>query len=318
MVKVMYLPINGEVEQEGMYDAFRESGVELMIFDYYRKFLQTKNKKDIKQQFVSIAKEFKPDLLHMQLQFMDVITSEDLNEVRKVSPKTIITDWTGDIQKDVPWTFAEHSKGTDISLISSVGQLGMYRKACTGDVRYWQIGYNPKWYYPMNKTEFKYDLIFAASKYKDNEFPDARLRTEWVTHFQGSLSNKFGLFGHRWSKTKSVQQKQMNALYNDSFAVLSINNFNDVDMYFSDRLLMCMATGRPCISYRFSGWEQYFTNMRNIVIVHSKEEVLEKLKWLKEHPQEASAIGRAGSEIVRREHTYFCRAQELLRMVGLK
>jgi hypothetical protein len=317
-VKVMYLPINGAVIQTGMCDAFEQAGVELTVFDYYANFLKTKNKAKIKEDFVRVVRSTKPDLLHMQLQFEDIIDENDIRTVKGEFPNMIITDWTGDIRKDIPKTFSDHSKGTDISLISSVGQLSDYRKKCIGDVRYWQIGYNPKLYYPMNKANFKYDLSFAASKYPAREFPDATFRTNMVSYLQSQLGKNFGLFGGRWGGgVRTAKQSEMNDIYNSSFAVLSVNNFNDVEMYFSDRLLMCMASGRPCISYRWSGWDQYFTDMRNIVIVHSKEEIVEKLNWLKSNPDVATRIGQEGAKIVQREHTYFCRALELLKMVGL-
>jgi len=317
MVKVVYLPVNGAVEQTGMYDAFKQAGVQLTIFDYYRMFINKKNKAEIKKSFLNTIKQTQPDLLHMQLQFFDIIDSSDLINAKKESPHTIITDWTGDIVKDVPWTFAEHSKGTDISLISSVGQLELYKKHCFGDVRYWQIGYNPKLYFPKKNTQFKYDISFVASKYRDNIYPDAALRTKIVGYLNKELGSSFGLFGNRWGGHKSVAQSKVNDIYNDSFAVLSVNNFNDVEFYFSDRLLMAMASGRPVISYRFPGWDSYFSHMKNIIIVYSKEEILEKLKWLKDNKEAANKIGMAGHDIVFREHTYFCRTLELLKMVGL-
>jgi spore maturation protein CgeB len=319
MVKVMYLPINGQVKQTGMYDGFKKAGVDLHVFDYYHDFLKSKNKDRIKENFIKMVRGLKPDLLHMQLQFTDIINENDLIAARAESPGTIITDWTGDIRKDVPKTFSDHSKGTDISFISSVGQLPLYRKECKGEVRYWQIGYNPKLYFPKGKNSFKYDLAFVASKYPDTEFPDARLRTDIVSHLRSVLGGRFGLFGGRWGNgVKTVKQSGVNEIYNSSFAVLSVSNFNDVEMYFSDRLLMCMASGRPCICYRWSGWEQYFTDMENIVIVNSKEEIVHKFNWLKAHPDIANEIGRKGAEIVQREHTYFCRALELLKIVGLR
>ena len=58
--------------------------------------------------------------------------------------------------------------------------------------------------------------------------------------------------------------------------------------------------------------------MKNIVIVNSIEEIHQKLEWLKSNPEEANKIGKAGAELVFREHSYFNRAAELLRMVGLK
>lgn len=318
-MKVMYLPLNnGDIKQTGMYDAFKRAGVDLTIFDFYIQFITKNNRNGVRESFKNIVNNIKPDLLHMQLQFTDVIDLEDLKYVKNISPNTKITNWTGDVCTDVPKIFSKVSSGVDISLISSVGQLPIYKKACVGDVKYWQIGYNPKLYFPQNKTSFKFDLTFIATKYKDSVYPGAKLRTQCVEFLRTAVTN-FKLFGSGWGRgARPIKQSVANDVYNNSFAVLSVSNFNDLDCYFSDRLLMCMASGRPTICYRFPGWDEYFTNMKNIVIVNSKEEIVEKFNWLKSHPEIANSIGRNGFETVNREHTYFSRTLELLKMVGVQ
>lgn len=318
MVKVLYLPLNGSIIQTGMYDAFEQNEVELTIFDFYQG--NKVNKRKIRQQFLNKVKEVRPDLIHMQLQFTSVIDSGTLLKAKSICPSAIITNWTGDIRKNVPGEFIEASRGVDISLISSVGQLGLYKsKLYNKDVRYWQIGYNPKLYFPKNKNNFKYDISFVAAKYNNSLFPDAKLRTDIVNSIRAKSNIRFGLYGAKWGRgTKQIHQSKVNDIYADSFAVLSVNNFNDEYLYFSDRLLMCLASGRPVISWRFPGWENYFTDMKNIVIANSIEEVHQKLDYLKKNPALANQIGKAGAEIALREHSYFNRAAELLRMVGLQ
>ena len=318
MVKVLYLPLNGSIVQTGMYDAFKACGVDLTIFDFYKK--NKRNKAATRRDFLNTVKRVQPDLIHMQLQFTSIINGSTLIEAKKICPNTIITNWTGDIRKNVPGEFVDASRGVDISLISSVGQIDLYKsKLHNKDVRYWQIGYNPKLYFPQNKKNFKYDLSFVASKYKNNLFPDAALRTNAAQHLLKRHKDKFGLFGGGWGKkNKSIAQSAVNGVYADSFAVLSISNFNSEYLYFSDRLLMCLASGRPTISWTFPGWEAYFSDMENIVMVSSVDEIDKKLAWLKANPKRANEIGKAGAETALREHSYFNRAAELLRMVGLQ
>lgn len=319
MVKVVYLPLNSaDVKQTGMYDAFKNAGVDLTIFDFNINYNKTKNKEQISKDFIKIISEKRPDLLHMQLQFTDIISLEDLKKVKNICPNVIITNWTGDVWHNVPPVFSNISKGVDISLISSVGQLPMYKKSCTGEVRYWQIGYNPKLYFAQNRTSFKFNLTFVATKYKNETYPSAGLRTQCGLNLSKSISN-FNLVGHGWGHgVSAIKQSLVNDVYNNSFAVLSISNFNDLGFYFSDRLLMCLASGRPTICYRFPGWDDYFSDMKNIIIVNSQEEIIEKFNWLKSNPIIANKIGKSGAEIALREHSYFCRTIELLKMVGLQ
>lgn len=317
MVKVLYLPLNGAIIQTGMYDAFNQCGVQLEIFDFYQR---GRNRGKTRSEFLKKVKDFQPDLVHMQLQFTSVIDGATLLKARKLCPKAIFTNWTGDIRKAVPGEFIDASRGVDISLISSVGQIELYKsKLINKDVRYWQIGYNPKLYFPKNNKKFKYDVSFIASKYNDNLFPDARIRTDAAESLIANYGSRFGLFGGNWGKKyRAIDQSRVNDIYADSFCTLSISNFNSEYLYFSDRLLMCLASGRPTICWTFPGWEAYFSDMKNIVMVDSIPGITEKINWLKNNPVQAEEIGKAGADIAFNEHSYFNRAAELLRMVGLK
>ena len=116
----------------------------------------------------------------------------------------------------------------------------------------------------------------------------------------------------------SIDQKVVAQAYHNSFCLLSVSHYNDLNHYFSDRLLMCMASGRPTVSLKFPKWQSYFTNMGDIVIANSVEDIPNKVRWLLSNPERAAMIGRAGAEKIRAEHTYLSRVNELLEMVGLK
>ena len=46
----------------------------------------------------------------------------------------------------------------------------------------------------------------------------------------------------------------------------------------------------------------------NIVLYDSEAELHEKLQWLHSNPDKAAAIARAGQVVVRKKHTWACRA----------
>lgn len=320
--KVLYLPLNSqEVKQTGMYDAFRKAGVDLHIFDFNLMHIKKTSVAEIRNAFVHEARVFQPHLIHMQLQFTTIIDYPTLIKVKEALPNTIITNWTGDVRKNVPKAFIDSSKAVDISLISSTGQLPMYKKALNGrDVRYWQIGFDPNQYYPMNKKVFKYNTVFAASNHTRSGFPGQPARKTTADLLRQHFGQKFGLFGYGWrrNQAKYMYQSKLNALYNDSASCISVSNFNDLGHYFSDRLLMCMASGRPTVSFRFPGWQSYFLHNHDIVIANSAAEIPGKVQWLVNNPEIATAIGKAGAEKVYAEHSYYCRAKELLHMTGLE
>ena len=120
------------------------------------------------------------------------------------------------------------------------------------------------------------------------------------------------------SKGSIEQENVVKNVYHHSVCAISISHFNDISHYFSDRLLMCMASGRPTIALKFPKWESYFTDMCDLVMVDSVDQIPEKVKMLKNNPDLANYIGMSGSRKVFAEHTYHSRIQELLNIVGLK
>lgn len=320
-MKVLYLPLNSlEVKQTGMIDAFTEYGADLSVFDYNVRYVQKEPIVKLRHELIKLAKRIQPDLMHMQLQFTTTIDPDTIREIRRVSPKTIITNWTGDVRVDVPSAFIHTANVVDLSLISSVGQLQMYRQAIGADkVKYWQIGFNPKLYYPMEKPAFAYNASFAASNYTTSQFPGHLQRKKTVTLLHAEFGPRFGLFGYGWKKynAKYVSQTKINEIYNKSATCISVSNFNNLSHYFSDRLLMCLASGRPTICLTFPGWQSYFTNMYDIVIANTPEEIPAKVKMLIKNPELSNNIGRQGAITAFSEHTYFSRVKELFYLTGL-
>lgn len=325
MIKVLFLPLNyGDVVQNGMYDAFRDAGVELEVFDYLQLFESKKNNNDVRQMLINKAALFRPDLLHLQIQHTNVIDFQTILKIKQMLPKTIITNWTGDVRNYVPETYKQIAVAADYNLISSTGQVDMFKTAINKPIYYWQIGYNPKLYYPTNnpKTRYEWDVTFIANNNVVESYPGRRDRERICQILSQNFGSRFALFGNHWPSDfnckGSVDQKTVGDIYHNSFSVLSVSHFNDLDHYFSDRLLMCMASGRPTISYRFPKWESYFTNNSDIIIADSIEDIPNKVNWLLQNPLQAEFIGESGAAKVFAEHTYASRVNELLELVGLR
>lgn len=318
-MKVLYLPLNlPDVWQDGMTEAFEKCGVDLHVFDYYMKHNYMKESKlSVRRAFLDAVTRVKPDLIHMQLQFTDIIDPATIIEARRVSPKSIITNWTGDARDSVPANFIKTGNVVDINLISSTGQIELYKSKIRNDVKYWQIGYNPKLYYPKN-SNLEYKTIFIATNYPTSNFRGYPLRLATVNHLRKIYKDDFMLYGSGWKLgERFINQRELNDEYNKAISCISISNFNDLDHYFSDRLLMCLASGRPVVCQKFPGWDSYFTDNYDIVMANGYEEIANKVQYLVDNPEIANYIGSNGARTALQEHTYYCRAKELLKLVGL-
>jgi len=326
MIKVLYLPLNfGQIIQEGNYDAFREAGCHLDVFDYYTIYLNNnKNINKVRELFINVVKKVKPDLLFMQIQHTNIINGVTVNKAKRLNPNMVVSNWTGDSRGFVPKTYKDVARVSDYNFISSTGQLDMFRKEIDKPVNYLQIGYNPKLYYPDPKpnNNFTWDCIFVANHNPKEKYPGTRERTRTCELLRNKFRERFCLYGDGWSRKLrskgSIDQKVLATTYHKSKVLISVSHFNDIDHYFSDRLLMCMASGRPTISYRFPKYESYFANKGDLVIANTIQEIGDKVDWLINNPDMADFIGRSGAAKVFAEHTYLSRVNELLKMVGLR
>jgi spore maturation protein CgeB len=314
MLKVLYLPIGS---QTGMVEGFRNAGADLEAFDFWGLWERTKSKGAVESEFLTKVRNFQPNLIHMQLQFTGLIDASVIAEARKIAPGVVITNWTGDVRADAQRSFCDVAHQVDFSLISSTGQLDMYKHAGCHNVKYWQIGYNPKSSYPMNLDSHKYDVSFLGNNY-GHTFPDGGLRVGATDTLRNIFGTRFGLFGSGYHPhAPSVEPMQANEIYNQSICALSISNFNSVSHYFSDRLLSCMASGRPTISWHFPGFESYFIEGKEIFIARSAKDIVDIVNYCKANPTIATQVGINGYQRVLKEHTFTSRVMELLHITNL-
>ena len=321
-MKVIFLPLNfGSVSQKGMEDAFIDNGCDLRVFDYFQEYDNFRSDRmKTRHALIERAVEFKPDLIHMQIQHTDIIDAETVRILKAHLPNTTIVNWTGDVRNYVPETFSSIARHADLNLVSSTGQLEMFEKRIGKPIHYWQIGYDQKLYYPGEpRTEFDYDVIFIANHNAREDYPGRREREEAVLKMKAELGSRFALFGHGWGSQfgarDSLEQKIIGQYYHRSFCCLSVSHYNNIDNYFSDRLLMCMASGRPTVSLRYPHWENYWTNESDIVMADSIYDIPKRVRWVIEDRDRAEFIGLSGAAKVFAEHTYTSRVKELLKMV---
>jgi spore maturation protein CgeB len=289
------------------------------------KYLYCKNPKKIRDSLFDEAKAFKPHLIHLQIQHTSVIDSTTIRRIKTALPQTIITNWTGDVRNYIPHTYRRIAEISDYNFISSTGQVEMFKEGIGKDIRYWQIGYNPALYGPPDSPaqvkDLKYDAVFIGHFTKKEDYPGSNDRVETCRLLRERFEDRFLLFGNGWPrnlKSKgSVDQRSVSKIYQQSVCSVSVSHYNDLEHYFSDRLLMCMASGRPTVALRFPKWETYFTNMCDLVIVDSIKDIPDAVQMLKDNPELANYIGQQGAAKAFAEHTYYSRVKELLNVLGL-
>ena len=146
-------------------------------------------------------------------------------------------------------------------------------------------------------------------------------RIKIISLFNKNFGNRFCAYGVGYINSKgNMNFFKQNDIYNGAKIILSINHFNDVELYFSDRQLISMASGTLTLCHYIPGLEKYFKNKEELVWFKTEEEALELANYYlnSNHQEEVEYIGKNGSKKVLEEHSYFCRVQKLFHKTPLK
>lgn len=310
-LKVMYLPLG---DQCGMIKGFNDLGVDLEYID----IIENRNCAD--NMVLNLARRFKPDLLHMQLQFNPIVSIETIRRIKNELPQTIISNWSGDVLTPVPDYFVHIGMLVDYNLLSNTGQLEECQRRGSKNTKYWQVGALEEITYPIARDNFDYYISFLGTIY--NIFPEGKQsRLKFANALKGAFGKKCGIFGHNWPNNISSgainPRECASKIYTNSVCVLNISNFNTISDYFSDRFVACMCSGRPVISLYFPNIEKYIINGFNGFIVKTPEEAINTVNYLINNLDKAKQIGSNGARFMLEEFTFTHKILELIKMVGL-
>ncbi len=97
--------------------------------------------------------------------------------------------------------------------------------------------------------------------------------------------------------------------------VLGINHMNDIELYFSNRTFLTLASGGFHITRYVPGLETMFRNREHLMWYHSEEECVQLIDYYLAHPRIRSRIARAGRDWVRRRYSMTRQVNRILRIV---
>ncbi len=326
-IRVLFMPLNyGSSQQTGPVAAFRELGCELEVFDYYTHYENHhRNQRNTRQSLIETAKRFKPDLVYCQIQHTVIIDRDSLNAIKAFVPNVKIVQYTIDIRASIQNSYYNVSKICDMNLICSSAQIQMHRDNGIPNVHFLHVGYDPNYHTPeiKPKESYEFDVVFVANTNTIENYPAAEDRLNVANALRREFGSRFGLVGSGWPRDLKALgsvdiNKSVEEVYSKSFSCISVSHFNEIDHYFSDRLLIAMSSGRPTVSWHFPKYESYFVDGCDLVIAKGPDDIVNKVKWLLDNKDKANYIGMNGAAKVFAEHTYLSRITEMLEMIGLR
>jgi hypothetical protein len=283
-------------------------------FDYLDLNRQSFPLHEINRLFIEKAKAFAPDWIFTQLQETNIIKPATITEIRSFLPKTVISTWTGDIRAQVPPYLASVCPAVHVVFISSLGHIPIYKAAGAAVCEYLQIGldwnedvlFKPDWSPPFRVP----DVVFIGNNY-GAAFPEGTAERENAAWALRSAGVDVGIVGGGWptrfSPVGSCHIKHSPQVYRRAKVALSVNHFNHVEGYWSDRHLMAMASGTPLVSKYIPGLEKEFENGKDLFWFNTHQEMVDQVKMLLAHEDLRRKVGRAGREKMLQGHTWYHR-----------
>lgn len=318
-MKVLAAPLNVTHKQEGQLDGLRKVFGESHVVDFdFWAMKEAKVSRDkINGELFHLAMDFKPDWIWLQIQGTAVIDAAQVEILKDALPHCVITHWMGDIRERVLDSLAAMCRVCDATLISSVGQIPMFQAAGAKRVEYVQIGLDHKADIlgePAWEPPFEVPPVVFIGNYYANVFAEGTTERIEAIRFLVDNGIPIGVVGAGWPKDIPVigrcHPKQQHHVYKRAKVALSINHFNAIERYYSDRFLIALASGTPVVARRVPGIEEEFTDTE-CMFWRTHEELLGCVTTLLEDSTIGGAIGRWGQQKAITEHTWEARFREL-------
>lgn len=318
--KVFTATINADHPQRGMIHAF-DSLFYTHHFDYLQMERNGATASDINAHFIAEVLQFQPDWCWLQLQNTGLIQRDAILEIKRALPHCVVSHWMGDCRYTVSDYLASICFATDISFIAAAGQEDMFRAAGAKFVKYLQIAID--WHEEYLEDErfkppFQVPEVLLIGNHYGPAFPGTPQRESALRALRDAGLN-YGVVGSGWpgdiNTVGSCHVKDQIAIWKRAKVGISISNFNEIPLYYSDRQIISMASGTPIVCYRVPDLETEFTSGRHCLFFKTNEELVGQVKFLLDNPDIAELIGREGRAIILREHTWFRRVLDILPLI---
>jgi glycosyltransferase involved in cell wall biosynthesis/SAM-dependent methyltransferase/Tfp pilus assembly protein PilF len=190
----------------------------------------------------------------------------------------------------------EMARHFDVTFIAQKAQLDWFRAAGVKNIFWLPLACSPR-LHQVATQDRTLDIAYVGSLGEEEgnrrRILMDRVREHYPNHF----------VGRAWPH-------EMAEIYARAKIVVNACVYNDLNM----RVFEGMAAGALVLTDEAEGLRDLFEDGRHVVVYHGEADLLEKIAWYLEHPEEREAIASAGQALVLREHTYSHRLEEMLHM----
>ena len=214
-----------------------------------------KGKQHFNAKCIEIAKDFKPDLVFIQVQTPNIIEVKTLKIFKALGAKTV--NWNGDVRDNIPAWMLELAPYCITSLsnvddVNTAKQMGF-------NAAYLQIGFDPEIYNQHIAKVTCPDIVFMGNS--NPQFPLYKYRLDIVNALKAKYGARFKVYGSGWganSGDTNADMQQQASIYASCKIAINCSNYNR-KRYSSDRLYRVMGAGAFCLTHNYpqieTDWE---------------------------------------------------------------
>lgn len=248
-------------------------------------------------QAIQIAREFKPDIIFMQIQAANIISIQTVKEFKRIG--CWVANWNGDIRAETPDWMIHMSRVIDKTLFSNMRDV---KNVVNGG--YLEIGYDPEIYCPEGDVTPCKEIAFFGNNYGANMFPLSTLRLQMDQHLRSMFPRNYGVYGTNWPRPSgnfNHSQYEEAKAYRSVKIGINLSHF-DEPMYSSDRLLRIMGTGTFCLARRYP--DMPYQDGVHLRTWSDITELTGLIRYYISNTTERQEIARKGHEFVRENYTF--------------
>jgi spore maturation protein CgeB len=294
-------------------------------------------KTDASRHLMKIAKDYKPDII-LGLK-LDKIEASVVKSLKKKG--IFVAFWFVDCFSDkVPNWIKPLVKEVNVFFTTAKGSLPKYRAIANVPV-YWiyEGAHLPafpqglKMNYP--KKIYKSEVAFVGTVFNSNRDKNCssknnkniyRARQRLLKRINKAFHLKIWGPQIRESREKwgsnypaiewPAYNEELVKICRESDIILGINSVNSVELYFSNRTYITLASGGFHLTQYVPGLEKMFENCRHLVWFHSDAECLDLINYYLKRPDQRKKIAREGQRWVRKKYSMKRQINKILAIIA--
>ena len=267
--------------------------------------------KDFPRRLIAGVKDWRPDLVFMQIQSGGVVDVNTISQVKELG--ATVVNWSGDVRDPMPSFYSEIGPALDWTLLTNETWVKILRDRGI-NAAYLQIGFNQEIFHPWG-SDMQVEPVVLLANYYGSTFPMSQMRLKMARYLRHKYN--VGIYGNGWPMASNAQLDWWLEVmcYRGCKIAVGMNQV-ELERYTSDRLFRAMGSGAFYLAHYYPGIEKDFERGVHLDWWHNHRELGTKIDYYLEHDDERRKIAAAGSELVHTRHTWLDRMAELRKVLG--